>query len=82
LGHLTRSVSTVTAALSNVSLVSQLFPFPVDGFVAFFAGVKTYNIYPHNFIYSTFFGGGSQLKLRKEVTENKMSVLNFSTTFV
>jgi hypothetical protein len=49
LGHLARSVSRVTAALANVSLVSQLFSFHVDcsgmilkgfGFVAFFAGVK------------------------------------------
>jgi len=49
LGHLARSVSTVTAALANVSLVSRLFSFLVDysgmfwkGFscVAFFAGVK------------------------------------------
>jgi hypothetical protein len=47
LGHLARSVSTVTAALSNVSSVSQPFSFLVDcsgmilkrfGFVAFFAG--------------------------------------------
>jgi hypothetical protein len=50
LGHLARSVSRVTAALANVSSVSQLFSFLVDcsgmilkgfGFVAFFAGVKT-----------------------------------------
>jgi hypothetical protein len=49
LGHLARSVSRVTAALSSVSSVSQPFSFPVDcsgvilkgfGFVAFFAGVK------------------------------------------
>jgi hypothetical protein len=49
LGHLARSVTTVTAALVNVSLVSQLFSFPVGcsgmilrgfDFVAFFAGVK------------------------------------------
>jgi hypothetical protein len=49
LGHLARSVSTVTAAVANVSSVSQPFSFPVDssgmilkgfGFVAFFAGVK------------------------------------------
>jgi hypothetical protein len=49
LGHLARSVSTVTAALANVSSVSQLFSFPVGcsgmilkgfGFVTFFAGVK------------------------------------------
>jgi hypothetical protein len=46
LGHLARSVSTVTAALSSVSSVSQLFSFLVDcsgmvlkgfGVVAFFA---------------------------------------------
>jgi hypothetical protein len=49
LGHLARSVSRVTAALANVSSVSQLFSFLVDysgmilkgfGFVAFFEGVK------------------------------------------
>jgi hypothetical protein len=49
LGHLARSVSRVTAALANVSSVSQLFSFLVDcsgmilkgfGYVAFFAGVK------------------------------------------
>jgi hypothetical protein len=49
LGHLARSVSRVTAALANVSSVSQLFSFLVYcsgmiskgfGFVAFFAGVK------------------------------------------
>ena len=49
LGHLARSVSTVTAALAKVSLVSRLFSFLVDcsgmilkgfGCVAFFAGVK------------------------------------------
>jgi hypothetical protein len=49
LGHLTRSVSRVTAALASVSSVSQLFSFPVDrsgmilkgfGVVAFFAGVR------------------------------------------
>jgi hypothetical protein len=49
LGHLARSVSGVTAALANVSSVSQLFSFLVDcsgmilkgfGFVAFCAGVK------------------------------------------
>jgi hypothetical protein len=49
LGHLARSVSTVTAAPSNVSSVSQPFSFLVNcsgmilkgfGFVAFFAGVK------------------------------------------
>jgi hypothetical protein len=49
LGHLARSVSRVTVALSIVSLVSQLFSFLVGckgvilkgfGFVAFFAGVK------------------------------------------
>jgi hypothetical protein len=49
LGHLARFVSRVTAALANVSSVSQLFAFLVDcsgmilkgfGFVAFFAGVK------------------------------------------
>jgi hypothetical protein len=49
LGHLARSVSRVKVALSNVSLVSQLFSFRVGcnciilkgfGFVAFFAGVK------------------------------------------
>jgi hypothetical protein len=49
LDHLARSVSRVTAALANVSSVSQPFSFLVDcsgmilkgfGFVAFFAGVK------------------------------------------
>jgi hypothetical protein len=49
LGHLARSVSRVTVAISIVSSVSQLFSFPVGcsgmilkgfGFVAFFAGVK------------------------------------------
>ena len=49
LGHLARSVSRVTAALANISLVSQLFSFLVDcigmvlkgfGCVAFFAVVK------------------------------------------
>ena len=49
LGHLARSVSRVTVALSIVFSVSQLFPFLVGssgmilkgfGFVAFFAGVK------------------------------------------
>jgi hypothetical protein len=49
LGHLVRSVSRVTVALSNVSSVSQLFSFLVGysamilkgfGFVTFFAGVK------------------------------------------
>jgi hypothetical protein len=49
LGHLTRSVSKVTVALSIVSSVSQLFSLLVGcsgmilkgfGFVAFFAGVK------------------------------------------
>jgi hypothetical protein len=49
LGHLDRSVSRVTVALSIVSSVSQLFSFIVGcsgmilkefGFVAFFAGVK------------------------------------------
>jgi hypothetical protein len=49
LGHLARSVSRVTAALANVSSVSQLLSFLVEcsgmilngfGFVAFFAGVK------------------------------------------
>jgi hypothetical protein len=49
LGHLARSVSRVTVALSIVSLVSQLVPFLVGcsgmifegfDFVAFFAGVK------------------------------------------
>jgi hypothetical protein len=49
LGHLARSVSRVTVALSIVSSVSQLFSFIVGcsemilkgfGFVAFFAGVK------------------------------------------
>jgi hypothetical protein len=49
LGHLARSVSTVTVALSIVSSVSQLFSFLVGcsemilkgfGFVAYFAGVK------------------------------------------
>jgi hypothetical protein len=49
LGHLARSVSTVTAALANVFSVSRMFSFLVDcsgtilkgfGFVAFFAGVK------------------------------------------
>jgi len=49
LGHLARSVSRVTVALSIVSSVSQLFSFLVGcngmilkgfGFVAFFAGVK------------------------------------------
>jgi hypothetical protein len=49
LGHLARSVSRVTVALSIVSLVSQFFSFLVGcrgmilkgfGFVAFFAGVK------------------------------------------
>jgi hypothetical protein len=48
---LARSVSRVKVALSIVSLVSQLFSFPVGckgmilkgfGFVAFFAGVKVY----------------------------------------
>jgi len=49
LDHLARSVSRVTAALSNVSSVSRLFSFLVNcsgmilkgfGCVAFFAGVK------------------------------------------
>jgi hypothetical protein len=49
LGHLARSVSRVTVALSIVSSVSQLFSFLVGcsemilkgfGFVAFFADVK------------------------------------------
>jgi hypothetical protein len=49
LGHLARSVSRVTVALSIVSSVSRLFSFFVGcsemilkgfGFVAFFAGVK------------------------------------------
>jgi len=49
LGHLARSVSRVTLALSNVSSVSQLFSFLVGcsgmilkgfGLVTFFAGVK------------------------------------------
>jgi hypothetical protein len=49
LGHLARSVPTVTAALASVSSVSQLFSFLVDcsgmiskgfGVVAFFAGVR------------------------------------------
>jgi hypothetical protein len=49
LGHLARPVSRITAALANVSSVSQLFSFLVDcsgmilkgfGFVAFCAGVK------------------------------------------
>jgi hypothetical protein len=49
LGHLTRSVSSVTVALSIVSSVSQLFSYLVGcsgmilkefGFVAFFAAVK------------------------------------------
>jgi hypothetical protein len=49
LGHLARSVSRVTVALSIVSSVSQLFSFFVGcsgmilkgfGFVTFFAGVK------------------------------------------
>jgi hypothetical protein len=49
LGHLARSTSRVTVALSIVSSVSQLFSFLVGcsemilkefGFVAFFAGVK------------------------------------------
>jgi hypothetical protein len=54
LGHLARSVSTVTAALANVSSVSQLFSFLVGCsgmiykgfcFVAFFAGVKASSFY-------------------------------------
>jgi hypothetical protein len=57
LGHLTRSVSRVTVALSIVSSVSQLFSFLVGcseiilkgfGLVAFFAGVKRV---PSVFIY-------------------------------
>ena len=44
LGHSARSVSTVTAALANVSLASRLFSFLVDysGMfsTAFFTGVK------------------------------------------
>jgi hypothetical protein len=49
LGHLTRSISRVTAALTSISLVSRLFSFLVDcsgmilkgfGVVAFFAGVR------------------------------------------
>jgi hypothetical protein len=51
LGHLACSVSRGTAALANVSSVSQLFSFLVDcsgiilkgfSFVAFFAGVFIY----------------------------------------
>jgi hypothetical protein len=56
LGHLARSISRVTAALANISLVSQLFSFLADcsgmilkgfGFVAFFAGVKANSFYIH-----------------------------------
>jgi len=56
LGHLARSVSTVTAALANVSSVSRLFSFLVGcsgmilkgfGCVAFFAGVKASSFYIH-----------------------------------
>jgi hypothetical protein len=56
LGHLARSVSRVTVALSIVSLVSQLFSFLVGcsgiilkefGFVAFFACVKASSICIH-----------------------------------
>jgi len=54
LNPLIRSVSTVTAALSNASLVFQLFSFLVVcsgmiskgfGFVAFFASVETISIF-------------------------------------
>jgi hypothetical protein len=56
LGHLARSVSRVTVALSIVSSVSQLFSFLVGcsdvilkgfGFVAFFAGVKAISFCIH-----------------------------------
>jgi hypothetical protein len=56
LGHLGRSVSRVTVALSIVSSVSQLFSFLVGcsdmilkgfGFVAFFAGVKAISFCIH-----------------------------------
>jgi len=56
LGHLARSVSRVTVALSIVSSVSQLFSFLVVcsdmilkgfGFVAFFASVKTSSVCIH-----------------------------------
>jgi hypothetical protein len=56
LDHLAHSVSRVTAALTNVSSVSQLFSFLVDcsgmilkGFncVAFFAGVKATSFCTH-----------------------------------
>jgi hypothetical protein len=58
LGHLARSVSRVTAALTSVSLVSQLFSFLVDcsgmilkgfGVVAFFAGVRDSSFCIHLF---------------------------------
>jgi hypothetical protein len=60
LGHLARSVSTVTAALANVSSVSQLFSFLVDcsgmilkgfGFVAFFTNTLSININRNSVIY-------------------------------
>jgi hypothetical protein len=58
LGHLARSVSRVTVALSIVSSVSQLVSFLVDcseiilkefGFVAFFAGLKASSFCIHLF---------------------------------
>jgi hypothetical protein len=56
LGHMARSVSRITAALANVSSVSQLFSFLVDcsgmilkgfGRVAFFAGAKAISFCIH-----------------------------------
>jgi hypothetical protein len=69
LGHLARSVSRVTVALSIVSSVSRLFSFLVGcseiilkgfGFVAFFAGVKASSfcngeLYPYQYLYMTPF---------------------------
>jgi hypothetical protein len=58
LGHLARSVSTVTAALASVSSVFQLFSFLVEcsgmilkgfGVVAFFAGVRASSFCIHLF---------------------------------
>jgi hypothetical protein len=63
LGHLARSVSTVTAVLANISSVSQLFSFPVDcsgmilkgfGFVAFFAVVKASSFCIHLHIWCSY----------------------------
>jgi hypothetical protein len=56
LGHLARSVSTVTVALSKVSSVFQLFSFLVGytgvilkgfGLVTFFAGIKAFSFCIH-----------------------------------